>query len=146
VTRAELLQFLRAQRYAVQASVADDNAPQAAVIGVAVCDTLELVFDTVHGSRKCQNLRKNPHIALVFTEAARTLQCEGVADEPTGAELQRLKAIYLQVFPDGVEREGWPDITYFRVRLTWARFSDFGAVPPGIVDIVLNELPPPGLV
>ncbi|TIX91065.1 MAG: hypothetical protein E5V24_14220, partial [Mesorhizobium sp.] len=30
-------------------------------------------------------------------------------------------------FPDGVERQSWPDISYFRVRPLWARFSDFRA-------------------
>lgn len=126
MTRAEMLQFIRRHRYAVQSSVAADGAPQAAVVGIAVTDALEVVFDTLGTSRKAQNLRREPRVALVVGwDEEQTLQLQGVADEPSGAELQRLKRAYLAVFPDGVEREQWPDITYVRVRVTWARYSDF---------------------
>lgn len=126
MTRAELLAFVRRHRYAVQASVAPSGAPQAAVIGVAVSDELELVFDTLGTSRKARNLRRDPRIALVVGwDEEQTVQLEGVADEPEGAELARLKRVYFDAFPDGPEREHWPDISYVRVRLAWARYSDF---------------------
>lgn len=126
MTRAEMLQFIRRHRYGVQASLAANGAPQAAVVGIAVTDAAEVVFDTLGTSRKAQNLRREPRIALVVGwDEEQTLQLEGVADEPTGDELQRLKRVYLAAFPDGIEREPWPDITYVRVRVTWARYSDF---------------------
>jgi pyridoxine/pyridoxamine 5'-phosphate oxidase len=126
MTRDELLSFLRRHRYAVQASARADGAPQAAVIGIAVSDQLEIVFDTLGGSRKGQNLRRDPRVALVIGwEDEQTVQVEGVADEPSGEELARLKAVYFARFPDGLEREQWADIAYFRVRPTWARYSDF---------------------
>ena len=121
-----MLQFIRRHRYAVQASVAADGAPQAAVVGIAVSDALEVVFDTLGTSRKAKNLRHEPRMALVVGwDEEQTLQLEGLADEPTGDELQRLKRVYLAAFPDGIEREQWPDITYVRVHITWARYSDF---------------------
>jgi pyridoxine/pyridoxamine 5'-phosphate oxidase len=126
MTRAELLSFLRRHRYAVQASVAADGAPQAAVIGIAITDELEIVFDTLGTSRKARNLRRDSRIALVVGwDEEQTVQLEGTTDEPHGAELARLKATYFAQFPDGPERESWPDISYFRVRPTWARYSDF---------------------
>jgi general stress protein 26 len=138
MTRDELLSFLRHHRYAVQASVAASGAPQAAVIGIAVTDQLELVFDTLGTSRKALNLRRDPRIALVVGwDDEQTVQLEGKADEPTGLELARLKAVYFARFPDGLERESWPDITYFRIRPSWARYSDFR--PEGrIVDVPLS--------
>jgi general stress protein 26 len=121
-----MLQFIRRHRYAVQASTASDGAPQAAVVGIAISDRLEVLFDTLGTSRKAQNLRHEPRVALVVGwDDEQTLQLEGIADEPSGDELQRLKRVYLAAFPDGIEREGWPDITYVRVRVTWARYSDF---------------------
>lgn len=126
MTRAELLAFLRRHRYAVQASTNPGGAPQAAVIGIAFSDELEVVFDTLSSSRKAQNLRREPRIALVVGwDEEQTVQLEGLADEPTGAELARIKRVYFDAFPDGPEREQWPDITYVRVRLAWARYSDF---------------------
>jgi pyridoxine/pyridoxamine 5'-phosphate oxidase len=135
VNRAELIAFLRRHRYAVQASTTAEAGPQAAVIGIAVSEALEIVFDTLSTSRKAQNLRKNSRIALVVGwDEEQTVQLEGTADEPTGDELLRLKRAYFDAFPDGPEREQWPDITYVRVRVTWARYSDFRA-GGGVVEV-----------
>ncbi len=97
MTRDELLEFLRAQQWAVEASVTGQGGPQAAAIGVAISEELELVFDTLGASRKARNLRTNPNIALVVGwDDGQTAQIEGIVDEPTGAELQRLAAVYLE--------------------------------------------------
>jgi len=86
VTRAELVQFLRRYRLAVEASVAPGGAPQAAVIGFGVSDTCEIVFDTVTTTRKYGNLAADPRIALVIGwDHEATAQIEGVVDFPTGA-------------------------------------------------------------
>lgn len=136
MNRAELLLFLRAQKWAVQASVTKSGAPQAAVIGVAVSDELEIVFDTRGDTRKAENLRSNPRIAVVMGwDEGRTVQIEGIADEPTGDELARIKQVYFAKFPDGPMRESWPGIAYFRVRPSWIRFSDFTTVPPTVVEL-----------
>src|SRR5262249_12657741 len=92
MTPASLLAFMRRYRVAVQASVSATSAAQAAVVGIAVTDRFEIVFDTLSTSRKAQNLRRNPKIALVFGGMVdgeeRTAQYEGLADEPTGDELE----------------------------------------------------------
>ena len=137
--RVRLLAFLQSHLLAVQTSVTPDGAPQAAVVGIAVSDRLEVVFDTVGPSRKAQNLRADPRIALVIGGLdgyeEQTVQLEGVADEPTGAELARLRAVYFAAHPDGVERASWPGLTYFRVRPTWLRYSDYDADPPQVVEL-----------
>ena len=126
----ELLAFLRRAPYWVLSTRARDGSPQGAVIGVAVADGFELVFDTLQTSRKCANLRADPRVALAMWDGERTAQVEGLADEPDGDELARAKSVYFERFPDGPLRERWPDITYVRVRPTWLRDSDFaGAVP-----------------
>lgn len=140
MTRSDLLAFLRRHRICVQASVAPSGAPQAAVVGFAVSDDLELVFDTLSTTRKMQNLRREPRVALVVGwDAEQTVQLEGIADEPQGADLARLKEVYFGVYPDGVERLAWEGITYVRVRPTWARYSDFRA-GGGVVEIAAAEL------
>lgn len=131
MTRTELLHFLRAQTWAVEATVNPTGGPQAAVIGVAVTDTFELVFDTLGDTRKASNLRQNPRIALVFGwDDAQTVQFEGIADEPKGETLAALQAVYFARFPDGPLRMTWPTLTYFRVRPRWARYTDFRSAPP----------------
>ena len=135
MTRDELLRFLRLHRLAVQASVAPGGAPQAAVVGFAVTDAFEFVFDTIDTTRKVANLRRDARISLVVGwDDEQTAQCDGVADEPRGAELERLRSVYFARFPDGPSRLAWPGITYVRVTPSWIRYSDFRASPPSIVE------------
>ena len=138
MTRDALLEFMRSEKYAVQASVSPGGNPQAAVVGIAVSDRFEIVFDTLSSSRKAPNLRANPPIAFVIGGTRdgdeRTVQYEGVADEPSGDELDRLLARYYEKFPDGRERRSWPGLIYVRVKPIWIRYSDFGAQPPEIVE------------
>jgi pyridoxine/pyridoxamine 5'-phosphate oxidase len=141
VTRAELVQFLRRYRLAVEASVAPGGAPQAAVIGFGVSDTCEIVFDTVTTTRKYGNLAADPRIALVIGwDHEATAQIEGVVDFPTGAELARVRDVYFAAYPDGRDRLAWAGITHARVRPTWVRFSDFTKDPPLIVELTAAEL------
>jgi len=126
MTQGDLLTFLRSHRLAIQASASADGAAQAAVVGFAVSDRFDFVFDTLGTTRKAANLRRDPRIALVIGwDDEQTVQVEGLADEPSGDELARLKAVYFAVYPDGVERQIWQGITYFRVRPRWMRYSDF---------------------
>src|SRR3989475_2919484 len=124
---AELLDFMRHHSLAVQASVSAAAAPQGAVVGFVVTDRFELFFDTLDTTRKVRNLRRNPKIAFVIGGLTngdeRTVQYEGAADEPSGAELQRLKEIYFSVFPDGPARQSWPGLIYVRAKPTWIRYS-----------------------
>jgi hypothetical protein len=144
VTPSALLKFMRAQQNAVQASVSAAQTPQAAVVGVAVSDQFEVIFDTLSSTRKAKNIADNSRIAFVFGGLnpgdERTLQYEGVADVPSGAELERLKAIYYARFPDGAQRLSWPGLVYVRVRPTWLRFSDFNQDPPLIVEFDPDSL------
>ena len=138
ITRVALLEFLRSRRYAVQSSLHPSGAPQSAVVGIAISDAFEIVFDTLATSRKGQNLRERTEIAFVIGSLEgkdeRTVQYEGHADEPTGAERARLTELYLGVFPDGRERQNWPGLTYIRATPTWLRYSDYNVDPPEIVE------------
>ena len=148
MTPAELLTFLQSQRLAVQASCGPNATAQAALVGVAVTDAFELVFDTLSTTRKVSNLRARPRVAFVIggwgPGDERTVQYEGIADEPTGLELERIKAAYFTVWPDGPSRASWPGLTYLRVRPTWIRYSDFNSAPPVIQEFSGPDFGPTG--
>lgn len=136
MTRAELVDFLRQHRLAVEATVAPAGAPQAAVVGFAVSDALELVFDTLTTTRKYENLVREPRIALVIGwDREQTAQLEGTADVPDGDDRDRLRAVYFAAYPDGRARLAWPGLVHVRVRPTWVRYSDFTTTPPRIVEL-----------
>ena len=139
MNHVELLAFLRSHRWGIEATVAATTlAPQAAIVGIAVAERLELVFDTLASSRKAANLRANPRMAFVIggwnDGDPRTVQYEGVPDLPSGPELEMLQRVYFAAFPDGPTRLSWPGITYVRVKPTWIRFSDFRSEPPVIAE------------
>jgi len=139
MSRSALLAFLRRHRLAVVATVSSQNAPQAAVVGFAVTNALELVFDTLGDTRKAANLRRDGRIAMVIGwDEAQTAQLEGAADEPAGSELADLQSCYFDVFPDGRQRLAWPGITYFRIRPHWIRISDFRGPTPLIEELDLR--------
>ena len=129
MNRRDLVSFIRRHRWGVVSSLSvSDGAPQSAVVGVAVSDQLELVFDTLASTRKAQNIRRDPRVSVVIGwDEEQTVQYEGAADEPQGAELAEAQRLYFARFPDGPTRLAWPGITYFRVRPSWIRFSDFRA-------------------
>jgi hypothetical protein len=68
------------------------------------------------------------------------VQYEGVADVPSGTELERLKQVYFEAFPDGPSRLSWPGITYIRVKPMWIRYSDFRSEPAIIEERALPDL------
>ena len=140
MTRSDLLEFLRAHRLAVVATTASDGQPQAAVVGYGVSEAIEIVFDTLASTRKCENLRRDPRVAMVVGWDERTLQIEGQADFPDGEELVRIRECYFAAYPDGRERLSWVGITHVRVRPTWLRYSDFATQPARVATMTVADL------
>jgi len=134
---------MRGHSLAVQTSASLSGAPQAAVVGIIVTDDFEIFFDTLDVTRKVHNLRRNPMIAFVmggWTHGdERTVQYEGLADEPAGAELERLKELYFIQFPDGRERQSWSGLVYMRAKPVWIRYSDYNRTPPEIVEFTPDQ-------
>jgi PPOX class probable F420-dependent enzyme len=137
VTRPDLIRFLQRQRLGVVSSLAPDGAPQSAVVGIGTSEAGEVVFDTLGTTRKAGNLRRDPRVSLVVWEGERTVQIDGLCDEPAGAERDRLREVYFASYPDGRDRLSWPHLTHFRIRPRWARYSDF-AVSPGPLVVELD--------
>ena len=136
-THATVLEFMRSQSLGVETSVSSSGSPQAAVVGFVVTERFEIFFDTVNSTRKVGNLRKDPQIAFVIglsESDERTVQFQGIVDEPNGTELEQLKELYFRQFPDGRKRLKLPGLVYFSARPTWLRFSDFTQSPPEIAE------------
>ena len=133
MTEADLFSFLVKQRLGVLGTIGPTGAPQSALMGIAATDKLEIVFDTVKSSRKYPNLIARPACSFViggWSTGEQTVQFEGEAEELRSPELERYQETYFKVYPDGPSRMTWPGITYFVVRPTWIRYSDFDTSPP----------------
>jgi hypothetical protein len=128
--KSELLDFLRQNKLAV-VSTAGNEGPQAAVVGIAVTDAFEIVFDTVSDSRKHAALLRNPRAAITVWHDETTIQLEGNAHPMSvdSAADKPYRDVYYAAWPDGIDRLKWPKIAYWRITPLWARYSDFASGP-----------------
>jgi general stress protein 26 len=122
----QFIDFVRQRGLAVIATRGTDGGPQAALVGITATERGELVFDTSRRSRKYRNLSAFAQVAVVIGwDNEMTVQCEGTADIPMGADHDRCLQAYLSQYPDGVERAHDHDIVHVRVRPNWLRYSDY---------------------
>jgi hypothetical protein len=144
MTRSEIYEFVAQQKLGVLGTLSAAMSPQAALVGIAVTRELEIIFDTVKSSRKYLNLMSNSGCSFVVGWAGEiTVQYEGQAHQPDGAELARYQEIYFAKWPDGPSRLSWPGITYFVVRPKWIRYSDYDRNPPLIEEFTFEPRPSP---
>ena len=132
VTKELIYQFIAQQKLGVVSTVDPDNQPEAAVVGIAVSEKLEIIFDMVKSSRKYQNILRNPNVALVIGwDEEITVQYEGIAEvlgDDSAAD--RLREIYYTTYPDGRERAStWPGLIHIKVAPKWIRYSNFNEPP-----------------
>jgi hypothetical protein len=130
--RDELLAYMRSHKFAVVGSLGASGAPQAALVGIAVTDDLQVVFDTVSTSRKHQNLLRDARASVTFSgPGEQTLQLEGNAAQVSMTDTgdARYLSAYYEAWPDGRDRAKWPRIAYWRVAPLWMRYSDYDRGP-----------------
>jgi general stress protein 26 len=130
MTLEEVFDIARRKRFVVVSTVNESGAPEAALMGFALTQANEVVFDTLSTSRKVVNLARNPAAALVIGwDDNISLQIEGLARRPVGDDLASAKAAYFREWPDGRARENWPNIAYVVVRPKWVRYSNYSGAP-----------------
>src|SRR5580658_7939544 len=102
MTKAELFAFLSSCQLGVLGSVSPEGVPQSALLGIAVTEELEIIFDTVDTTRKYRNLLANCKASFVVGwEGEKTVQLEGDAFLPEGEALTWYKKVYFGTWPDG---------------------------------------------
>jgi hypothetical protein len=144
VTKDELKKFMQSHRLAVIATAGRDRKPEAALVDIAVTDALEVIFETTSATRKINNLRENPQVSLVIGwNDNKTLQCDGLVDQPLGREQERVIQQYLTTYPEKASHQHWPGNHHFRVRSLWMRFSDYHS-PRSVVEFQFPYEPEPG--
>ena len=138
MTLEEVFDIAKRKRFLVVSTVGESGAPEAALMGFALSEANEFVFDTLASSRKAVNLSRNPAAALVIGwDDNISLQIEGPARRPDGDDLASAKAAYFREWPDGRARENWPDIAYVVVKPKWVRYSNYAAGPPVVEEFTL---------
>jgi pyridoxine/pyridoxamine 5'-phosphate oxidase len=126
----DVFAIAKTKRFLVVSTVNGAGAPEAALVGFALTDRNEFVFDTMGSSRKVVNLAHRPAAALVVGwDNDISIQIEGEARRPQGDDLAKAKTAYFREWPDGRARENWPDIAYIVVKPRWLRYSNYASGP-----------------
>jgi hypothetical protein len=128
--------FLRQHRYAVISSLAANNTPESALIGIAVSANLEIIFDTLKSSRKYPI--SSPIRIALSSSAGKTNQLSNSragAHQPRGPDLAHDQKIYFETWPDGPAGLGPVSSTSSSA---WLRYSDFN---PSLAQISELTLP-----
>jgi hypothetical protein len=132
MTKPQLLAYLRTHPLVVISTVNARGEPEAALIGIAVTEEYEVIFDTSQTSRKHINLLRLPHVAVTFSgPGERTVQYEGLAlpvslTDPADASYRE---VYYAAWPDGRDRVSDSALAYWRIVPLWARYSCFECEP-----------------
>lgn len=122
-----VLDFIKAQRIGVVATINEKGLPEAAAVAMSQTEALEIVFQTPNSTRKYTNLSKNPHVAIVLGWGSdyTTVQYEGTAREVTDpTERQRLSEAHVAKNPDSKPYANLPNNKFFVVTPTQIRYSD----------------------
>ena len=129
MTKEFLFEFIRQHKLAVVSTISPGNFSQSALVGIAVTENLEIIFDTVKNSRKYKNISVNRTVSVVIGwENETTVQYEGEATELAGENADHFREIYFSAFPDGRERfEKWEGLVHFKISPKWIRYSNFDA-------------------
>jgi general stress protein 26 len=133
-----IYQFISQHLLGVVTTVNKDNTPEAALVGIAVSEELEIIFDTVTSSRKYHNILQNPQVALVIgwdNDVKFLYECYAtvLGDD---AEAKSLKEIYFKAYPDGRDRvKTMPGLVHIKVTPRWLLYSNFNQ--PQIIEEIV---------
>jgi general stress protein 26 len=126
--REVIYNFINNHKLGVVSSINADGKSESALVGIAVSEQLEIIFDTVISSRKYKNITANPFVSLVIGwDNERTVQYEGEAELLSDdASSEHYREIYYTIWPDGRARAAtWPGLVHIKVAPKWIRYSNF---------------------
>jgi PPOX class probable F420-dependent enzyme len=133
MTRERFVAFVRAVRLGVVATVDPDGNPEAALVGLAVTDAGDLIFDSPSDARKMRNLRHAPRVAVVIgADDAVSVQVEGDAEILAGADRAACGATYLAQFPGSRALDD--GFSLVRIRPDWLRCYDARVEPARVAE------------
>lgn len=123
LTRRQFVDFIRAQRLGVVATVDRRGDPEAAIVDLAVTDDGVLLFLSKKVARKVRNLASNDAVAIVVGWEPVSLQIEGRAELLVGAEREGPASDYQAQLPH--RPRVTDDFALHRVRPTFVRYNAY---------------------
>jgi len=132
LTPSDLGAFVAANPMGVLATVGASGEPEAALVGVVALADGTLLVDALGSSRKVQNIRRAPRVAVVVGLGDVTFQVEGVARIADGSERATLAAAYEAASPGSRALD--PQLAIIAVVPGWVRRYDATRRPADVTE------------
>ncbi|MCA9309215.1 pyridoxamine 5'-phosphate oxidase family protein [Candidatus Saccharibacteria bacterium] len=124
-------QFLEDFEECVIATVNERAKPEAATVGLSCDDNFTFLIGTNKDTRKAANISQNNSVALVVGfSGPKTVQIEGVAEKVTRDTHQERIELHLDTVSGARSFDGEPGQTYYMIKPTWLRFTDYTQEDP----------------
>lgn len=122
-----LLTFFEDHPTAVLATSDVQGNPAAAVVLFAEQDDLGLIFGT-HPTRKYNNIKANPKVALAMSRGMQAVQYHGFAEELMADDLVSARELFAKKHP-AMDQQMVEGSIYFRITPTWIRYMNMQSTP-----------------
>jgi general stress protein 26 len=123
------------QKICVLSTVNPDHTPESAVMGYAIREDGNIIFNTNRNSRKWSNIAVNQSVSICVGWDMRVpfIQIEGVAVKiENGTNYTTNEEFYFSCHPNSLAYKGNPDTVFISVRPLWIRFSNMSITPYSI--------------
>lgn len=130
----EILEFLKSNRISVLAVGMLDGTPHASTVHYAATEQepLQFFFKTSRNYRKAEPLlagqTAKASVVVGFNETEmKTFQADGEVRLASGDELETLREVYYNKFPEKKAATEKPDSIFLTFLPTWWRYTDWGS-------------------
>ncbi len=138
MSKEKILDFIKSQDLAVVTTVDKNGRPEAALVAISETEDLELIFGSLSDTRKNENIKNHPDIAVVIgLDDKITIQYEGKAVRLEGEEEEEAKQIHIKKLPGSAKYADMEGQEYFKITPKWIRYSDFNHFPEKIFELNL---------
>lgn len=138
-TKAKIFNILKSEKQAALSYLHGDQ-PRSAIIDFSETEELEILFVTLTGYRKYEDLKKHPKVSLVLGGKDNiTVQYEGVAEELSKLQFLPYLKYHLQKNPVEAKFSEMLEARFFKVHPAWVRYADYGQEPYEIHEINFPE-------
>lgn len=135
--KERIFELIKSNVYAVVSTSNRAGHPESALVGVSETENYELVFATNDNTRKIENIRNNPNVAIVIGGAdgsLKSVQIEGVARIIAAEDALDYAENHYKKIPSAKDHFKDKGECFIVITPLWARYTSFDSKSPDIFE------------
>jgi uncharacterized protein YhbP (UPF0306 family) len=134
--RSTIAAFLATRPHGVISTVHEDGSVESALVAISETPDLRITIGTDKGTRKFQNILREPRVALVVTDDEEIeVQMEGRARVAAGDEHETCKARHVAKNPRTAKYANDLNQRFIVIEPAWVRFTDRRTDPSTVEEL-----------